>query len=168
VFLLDNRRAGKLAFRGLVSSSGKYYIQSVCTDFEVKPTCCCIGNLSSIRWCKAVVAWGWTFISVPRWKRGAVTAALTETILRTQSLLTHFTKLKLIVLFLLFTHLLLLISLRIFIYVVLFIYLFVYLKSLYNMFTSSCAHLLIILPSSSSCVYRSSLPPPIPFHPSVL
>jgi hypothetical protein len=39
---------------------------------------------------------------------------------------------------------------------------------LYSLFTSSCSHLLIILSFSSSCVCRSSLPPPTHFHPSVL
>ena len=34
---------------------------------------------------------------------------------------------------------------------------------MYNVFTFSCAHLTVILSSSSSCVCRSSLPPPVPF-----
>ena len=39
---------------------------------------------------------------------------------------------------------------------------------LYNVSTSSCAHLTIILSSSSSCLCHSSLLPLIPFLPSVL
>jgi hypothetical protein len=48
---------------------------------------------------------------------------------------------------------------------ILFIYLF---SRLYNVFTSSCAHLTIILSSSSSCLCHSSLLPVVPFPPSVL
>ena len=50
-----------------------------------------------------------------------------------------------------------------------FIYLFIYLFSrLYDVATSSCANLTIILSSSSICLCHSSLLPLIPFPPSVL
>ena len=47
-------------------------------------------------------------------------------------------------------------------------YILLLFSRLYNVSTSSCVHLTIILSSSSSCLCYSSLLPLIPFLPSVL
>ena len=54
------------------------------------------------------------------------------------------------------------------IHTVLLLLLLLLFSRLYNVSTSSCAHLTIILSSSSICLCHSSLLPLIPFPPSVL